>query len=79
MKWYWAILLTIVILGLMVAVLQVHGTEGQFFVHLVTAISGIWAAGRSCSFGWGLFVFFLWPIGFQCFLIAKYQRPADVA
>jgi len=79
MKWYWAILLTVSIFGLMVVLLQVGDTAVEPFVTLIVAISGIWAAGRSSSVGWGLFVFFLWPIGFPCFLIARYKRSPDVA
>ena len=79
MKWYWAILLTVIISGVMVALLQVGGTAGQPYVTLLVTISGIWAAGTSSSVGWGLFVFFLWPIGFPSFLIAQYKRSPDVA
>jgi len=73
MKWYWAILLTLLILVACIAAVQVDRTSGGFFVHLVSAISGIWVAGKSSSFGWGLFVFFLWPIAFPCFLITRYR------
>ena len=79
MKWYWAILLTVSIFVLMVVLLQVGDTAVEPFVTLIVAISGIWAAGTSSSVGWGLFVFFLWPIGFPCFLIARYKRSPDVA
>ena len=74
MKWYWAILLTVIIFGLMVVLLQAGGSAVQSFVTLIAAISGIWAAGTSSSVGWGLFVFFLWPVGFPCFLIVRYRR-----
>jgi len=67
------------IFGLMVVLLLVGDTAVEPFVTLIVAISGIWAAGRSSSVGWGLFVFFLWPIGFPCFLIARYKRSPDVA
>jgi hypothetical protein len=79
MKWYWAILLTLLILAVMVLVIQVNGTKGTFFINLVCAVLGIWVAGKSSSFGWGLFVFLFWPIGFPGFLIVKYKRPPAVA
>jgi hypothetical protein len=78
MEWYWAILLTLLILTPMVMVIQVHGTHGTFFIHLVCSVLGIWVAGKSSSFGWGIFVFLLVPLGFPCFLIAKYKRPPAV-
>ena len=78
MKWYLAIPLTLVIFATMVLALQVNTTAGKFFSDLVIAVSGIWVAAQSSSFGWGLFVFLLWPIGFPCFLIAKYKQPPAV-
>jgi hypothetical protein len=78
-KWYWAILLTVIIFGLMVVLLQVGGMAMEPYVTAIVAISGIWVAGTSSSVGWGLLVFFLWPIGFPCYLIARYKRPPDVA
>ncbi len=78
MKWYWAILLTVIILGLMVVLLQAGGTAVERYVTLIVAISGIWAAGTSASVGWGLFVLFLWPVGFPCFLIVRYKRSPEV-
>jgi hypothetical protein len=78
MKWYWAIFLTLLILAAMILVIQVNGTNGTFFINLVCSVLGIWAAAKSSSFGWGLFVFLLWPIGFPCFLIAKYKQPPAV-
>jgi hypothetical protein len=73
MKWYWAILLTLLIFAADAAALHADPSGGKEFIHLICAISGIWAAGKSSSFGWGLFVFFLWPIGFPCFLISRYK------
>jgi hypothetical protein len=84
MKWYWAILVTIGLLALMVA-MESAGThsEGSYFIHLMLAVTGVWAAGKSSSVGWGLFVLFLWPIGFPCFLMSQYKaqsrREADAA
>lgn len=79
MKWYWAILLTMAILGGMAAVLQIGGAKAEWFIHFVVAIFGVWAAGKSSSVGWGLFVLLLWPIGFPCFLISQYRPPSNVA
>jgi|GraSoiStandDraft_14_1057315.scaffolds.fasta_scaffold2143970_1 hypothetical protein len=77
MKWYWAILLTIVILSGLVALLQIGHSEAEWFVHFVVAIFAVWAAGKSASVGWGIFVLLLWPIGFPCFLISQYGRPRN--
>jgi hypothetical protein len=79
MKWYWAILLTIVFIGFFTALLKMGGADAQWFVNGVIAIFGVWAAGKSSSVGWGLFVLLLWPIGFPCFLISQYRRPSNVA
>jgi hypothetical protein len=76
MKWYWAILVTIVVFAGMGAVLQVGGAPAEKLVHLALAVFGVWAAGTSGSVGWGLFVLFLWPIGFPCFLISQYRQPS---
>jgi hypothetical protein len=83
MKWYWAILLTVAIFGCMVAAVMVGELKhdlsgGEPVVQGILAISGIWAAARSSSVGWGLFVFLLWPIGFPYFLIVRYRKPPDV-
>ncbi len=78
MKWYWAILLTLLILAPEVAAVQANPSRGKEFVQLICALSTIWAAGKSSSFGWGLFVFFLWPIGFPCFLITHYKPASEV-
>ena len=75
MKWYWAILITVVILAGMIEMLNIGGTHAKEFIDIALAVFAIWAAGTSGSVGWGLFVFFLWPIGFPCFLIKQYQQP----
>src|SRR2546426_47240 len=49
MKWYWAILLTIALFAGMTVVLQIGGAEAASFIHLVLAIFGVWAAGKSGS------------------------------
>jgi hypothetical protein len=77
MKWYRAILLTLVIFVPMLVAVQIDERGGQSLVLLVSGVSAVWVAAQSSSFGWGLFVMFLWPIAFPWFLIAKYQPPAD--
>jgi hypothetical protein len=74
MKWYLAIPLTLLIWAAVVTAVQVNATSGKVFAGFVTAISAIWVAAKSSSFGWGLFVFLFWPIGFPFFLIAQYKR-----
>ena len=74
MKWYLAIPLTLLILAAMVAAIQVNADRGKVFVSFVTAITAIWVAAKSSSFGWGLFVFLFWPVGFPFFLIVQYKR-----
>ena len=66
--------LTRLISAAMVAAVQVNPTSGKVLASFVTAISAIWVAAKSSSFGWGLFVFLVWPIGFPFFLIAQYKR-----
>jgi hypothetical protein len=78
MKWYWAILLTILILGGLTALLEIGGPKAEWSLHFVVALCAVWAAGKSSSVGWGLFVLLLWPIGFPCFLISRYRRPVNV-
>ncbi len=74
MKWYWAILITVVILAVMIVLVNKGGDAVGAFVRIMVALCAIWAAGTSASVGWGLFVYVLWPIGFPWFLIAKYQQ-----
>ena len=76
MKWYWAIFFTVVIIGCTTVVLKIGGNAGIWFVQFVVAITAIWAAGKSSSVGWGVFVYLLWPIGFPCFLIREYRQPS---
>ena len=78
MKWYWAILVTIALLGCLAVVLTVGGNAGDWFVRFVVALTAVWAAGKSSSVGWGVFVLLLWPIGFPCFLISQYRRVSNV-
>lgn len=79
MKWYWAILLTILIFIGQVVLFLNAGPKGELCVQFVVAIFGIWAAAKSGSLGWGLFVFFVWPLGFPCFLINRYKMPSTAA
>ncbi len=78
MKWYWAILLTAVMLVLTLALAELHRSQRQTIIHALTAISAVWVAAKSSSFGWGFFVLCLWPIGFPWFLIAKYRPQPEV-
>jgi hypothetical protein len=77
MKWYWAILLTLVIFLPMLVAVQIDERGGHSLILLVSGVSAVWVAANSSSSGWGLFVLFLWPIAFPWFFIAKYQPPAD--
>jgi hypothetical protein len=77
MKWYKAILLTLVIFVLMLVAVQIDERGGHSLALLVSGVSAVWVAARSSSFGWGLFVMFLWPVAFPLFFIAKYQPAAD--
>lgn len=79
MKWYWAILITIGLLVGMAALLQAGGTLADNYIQMFLAIFGVWAAAKSGSVGWGLFVLFLWPIGFPCFLVSQYRRSPRAA
>ena len=74
MKWYLAIPLTLLIGAAMVVAVQVYDTSGKLLGCFVASILAIWVAAKSSSFGWGLFVFLIWPIGFPFFLIAQYKR-----
>jgi hypothetical protein len=74
MKWHWAILLTIGIFGCMVAATGVAGDKADHLIHAIIAISAVWAASHSASFGWGLLVLLFWPIAFPWFLMARYKR-----
>jgi hypothetical protein len=67
MKWYWAILVTVAIM-IAVGMLPEQAAEGA--AALVAAISAIAIAAHSRSWGWGIFVLFLWPIAFPCYMIA---------
>ena len=67
MKWYWAMLVT---LAIMIVVGMLPGNAAANAAMLVSAISAIAIAAHSRSWGWGIFVLFLWPIGFPCYLIA---------
>jgi hypothetical protein len=78
MKWYWAIPLTLALFGLTVFVAYFRGVaSAKNAVRVIITLSAVWAAAKSSSVGWGLFVLFLWPIGFPYFLIARYKRPPD--
>ncbi len=77
MKWYLAILLTMAIFGCMVVATTIAGSQADHLIYTLLAISAVWAAAKSSSVGWGLFVFFLWPVGFPYFLIARYGRPPE--
>ncbi len=79
MKWYWAILLTIVILSGLGALLQIGGAKAEWFMHFTIAVFAVWAAGKSGSVAWGLLVLLLWPIGFPSFLFSQYRRSSEVA
>lgn len=79
MKWYWAILLTVASLGGILLMYRIGGDPAKIFIDMFMAIIGIWAGSTSGSVGWGLFVFFLFPIGFPCFLITQYRRSPSVA
>ena len=46
-------------------------TKASVFYSFVFALFAIWVAADSSSFGWGLFVFFLWPIGYPSYLIER--------
>ena len=54
MKWYWAILLAIVILTGLTALLQIGGAKAEWFRHFVIALFAVWVAPKSASLGWGL-------------------------
>ncbi len=73
MKWYWAILLTLLILTALVGAGSVNESGGKALAGLISGISAVWVAADSSSFGWGLFVMFLWPIGLPSCLIGTYE------
>jgi hypothetical protein len=79
MKWYWAILVTIAVLGCFTAVLEIGGggQKARWYVQFAATLTAIWAAAESSSLGWGLFVLLLWPIGFPCFLIRYFAQRSD--
>jgi hypothetical protein len=77
MKWYWAIPVTIALLGCLALVLDVGGRAAEWSGHFVVARTAVWAAGKSSSVGWGVFVLLLWPVGFPCFLMSRYNRSSN--
>jgi hypothetical protein len=67
MKWYWAIALTISILAIFAFVDDIP----ERLVITIIAVFAIWVAADSSSFGWGIFVFLLWPIACPWYLIVR--------
>jgi hypothetical protein len=79
MKWYRAILLTLVILAALGILGMSFGDKAvESLGQLVAGISGVWAAAESGSFAWGLLVMFFWPVAFPWFLIARPRPEAQV-
>ena len=79
MKWYWAVLLTLVILAATAGLGLLLGDKaGQALGQLLAGVFAVWVAAESGSFGWGLVVLCFWPIAFPWFLIKKYQPQAEV-
>jgi hypothetical protein len=66
MKWYWAITLTVAILAIVV-----FAEVSEGLVLAIIAVFAIWVAADSSSFGWGIFVFLLWPIAYPWYLIVR--------
>jgi hypothetical protein len=71
MKWYWAILQTIIIFAVLLLVGPTEPTKAAGFGSFVFALFAIWVAADSSSFGWGIFVFLLWPIAYPWYLIVR--------
>jgi len=63
MKWYWAILQTLGIFILLCLIEWLKPMPPRLIVGII-ALVGIWVAADSLSFGWGVFVFLLWPIAY---------------
>ena len=72
MKWYWAILQTLGIITLLCLIELIAPIPPRLATGII-AFFGIWAAADSSSFGWGLFVFLLWPIAYPWYLIVRYN------
>ena len=66
-KWYWAIALTISILAIFAFVDDIP----ESLVIAIITFFAIWVAADSSSFGWGIFVFLLWPIAYPLYLIVR--------
>ncbi len=66
MKWYWGITLTVAIL----AIIVFFEVPDRLAIAII-AVFAIWVAAESSSFGWGIFVFLLWPIAYPWYLIVR--------
>lgn len=73
MRLYSAILLTIALMFWPVPIafadetLFDRFTDGYF--KILVPVTALWAGVTTGSFGWGLFVLLLWPLGFPSFLL----------
>ena len=74
MKWYWAILTTIVLLA-MATFIDVRGGGGlAFATTALVVLSAIVVAADSSSVAWGMFVLLIWPLGLPWYLIQREDR-----
>lgn len=65
--WFWAILITVVLAIVCGYFDMLAGGDGKVVGFLV-AVSAIWVGVDSGSFGWGIFVLLLWPLGFPWYM-----------
>ena len=70
MRWYWAILQTIAIFTPLYLLASIRPMP-ESIISFILAAFAIWVAADSSSFGWGIFVFLVWPIAYPWYLIVR--------
>ncbi len=75
MKWYWALLVTAVLLSLVgnlsTLAITADGAGGSRLAVFAVGIAAVWVAADSASFRWGLAALLLFPICLPWYLIKR--------